>query len=153
MATLAALVLVPFATGLLYSVPARRRAAAGFLIAALSAAVIGVVDTTSVVAGGVIVFVAAIALTTPALVARIIEMSAPAETAGATAWYGAFMFLGGSSGPMIAAPAHGGGVPTAMFLVVAITLFGAALVLTAKQSQPGCDTACQPRCGEASVVS
>ncbi|WP_455902016.1 MFS transporter [Rhodococcus gordoniae] len=152
-ATLAALVLVPLTTGLLHTVPARRRATAGFLIAALSAAVIGLVDTTSVVAGGVIVFVAAIALTTSALVARIIEMSAPAETAGATAWYGAFMFLGGSIGPMIAAPAHSGSVTTAMFLVVAITLSGAALVLTAKQSQPGCDTACQPRRGEASVVS
>ncbi|KLL95814.1 hypothetical protein NJ76_22300 [Rhodococcus sp. IITR03] len=48
------------------------------------------------------------------------------ETAGATAWYGAFMFLGGSVGPVIAAPAHGGSVTTAMFLVVAIALFGAA---------------------------
>ncbi len=48
---------------------------------------------------------------------------------------------------------HRGSVTTAMFLVVAITLFGAALVLTAEQSQPGCDTACHPRRGEASVVS
>jgi len=74
------------------------------------------------------------------------------ETAGATAWYGAFMFLGGSVGPVIAAPAHGGSVTTAMFLVVAIALFGAALVLTGTQTQPGCDTACQARRGEASVV-
>ncbi len=80
-------------------------------------------------------------------------MSAPAETAGATAWYGAFMFLGDSVGPVIAAPAHGGSVTTAMFFVVAIALFGAALVLTAMKTQPGCDTACQPRRGEASVVS
>lgn len=152
-ATLPALVLVTVAASFLYGIPARHRAVAGFLLAATSAAVVATQAATAIVAIGVVVFVAAIALTTPALVARIVEMAAPEQIAGATAWYGAFMFLGGSIGPVIAASAHGGNLTVAACVVVAITLSGAVLVASVNRPLPGCDTACQTRNREASVVS
>jgi predicted MFS family arabinose efflux permease len=152
-ATLPALVLATVAASFVHSVPARRRAVAGFLLAAISAAMITMHSTTVVVAGGVIVFAAAIALAAPALVACIVELAEPAETAGATAWYGAFMFLGGSIGPVIASPARSGNPTVAALLVLAVTLLGAILVSVATQPMPGCDTACQSRRREASVVS
>ncbi len=80
-------------------------------------------------------------------------MSAPARGGRRDCLVRRVHVLGGSVGPVIAAQAHGGSVTTAMFLVVAIALFGAALVLTGTQTQPGCDTACQLRRGEVSVVS
>ncbi|CBH50582.1 putative integral membrane protein [Prescottella equi 103S] len=152
-ATLPALVLVTVAASFLYGVPARHRAVAGFLLAAISAAVVATQAATAIVAIGVVVFVAAIALTTPALVARIVEIAAPEQTAGATAWYGAFMFLGGSIGPVIAASAHRGNLTVAACVVVAITLLGAVLVASVNRPLPGCATACQTRHREASVVS
>ncbi len=152
-ATLPALVLVTVAAIFLHGVPARHRAVAGFLLAAISAAVVATQAATAIVAIGVVVFVAAIALTTPALIARIVEIAAPEQTAGATAWYGAFMFLGGSIGPVIAASAHRGNLTVAAFIVVAITLLGAVLVASVNRPLPGCATACQTRHREASVVS
>lgn len=152
-ATLPALVLVTVAASFLHGIPARRRAVAGFLLAATSAATVAIQAATAVIAVGVVVFVAAIALTTPALVARIVEVAAPEETAGATAWYGAFMFFGGSIGPVIAASALGGNLTVAACVVVAIALLGAVLVASVNRNLPGCDTACQTRHREASVVS
>ncbi|NKV32938.1 MFS transporter [Rhodococcus hoagii] len=152
-ATLPALVLVTVAASFLHGIPARRRAVAGFLLAATSAATVAIQAATAVIAVGVVVFVAAIALTTPALVARIVEVAAPEETAGATAWYGAFMFFGGSIGPVIAASALGGNLTAAACVVVAIALLGAVLVASVNRNLPGCDTACQTRSREVNVVS
>lgn len=81
------------------------------------------------------------------------EVAAPEETAGATAWYGAFMFFGGSIGPVIAASALGGNLTAAACVVVAITLLGAVLVASVNRNLPGCDTACQTRRREVNVVS
>lgn len=156
-ATLPALVLATVAAGVLHRTTPQRRAVAGFLTAAGSAVVVVISDaagdTPGVLAGGVIVFTAAIALTAPALVARIVEVSAPAETAGATAWYGAFMFLGGSIGPVLAAPAHDGGLTVAALTVAALMLLGAVLVLAVGNSERACEAASRPRLRNASVVS
>lgn len=151
-ATLPALVLATLAAGILHRVTPRRRAATGFVAAAVSALAV-VVDATPVLAGGVIVFAASIALTAPALVARIVEIATPTEVAGATAWYGAFMFLGGSVGPLLAAPAHDGGLTVVVVIVTALMLLGAVLVSAVRGAGPERDSVSRSLSREASVVA
>ena len=86
---------------------------------------------------GVLIFAGAIALTAPALVARIVEVAPPGETAGATAWYGAFMFLGGSAGPVLAATVRGSGLGSAIGLVIAVTAAGAVLITATRKDSQG----------------
>lgn len=152
-ATLPALVLVTVLSVSLQGISARRRAVSGFSIAAVGAGIVAFGNSTPAVAGGVIVFVAAIALTTPALVARIVEMATPTETAAVTSWYGAFMFLGAGIGPAIAAPAQRGSLTVALILVIVLTLVGAVLVILTRGPLTGSDAACQRRVDGASVVS
>jgi predicted MFS family arabinose efflux permease len=132
-ATVPGLILMTVVAGLMHRVPSWRRATGGFVLAALGAAAILIAGPNPAILGtGVVVFAAAIALTAPALVARIVETSPPGATAAATAWYGAFMFIGGSLGPILAAPASGPGLPSAVLIVIAVALTGAALVLVTR---------------------
>lgn len=133
LASISALVLMTAVSGLLHRVSSWGRATSGFVLAALGGAAILLAEPNPAVLGtGVVLFAAAIALTAPALVARIVEASPPGATAGAAAWYGAFMFIGGSLGPILATPARGSGLPTAVLIVIAVALTGAALVLATR---------------------
>lgn len=138
LATVPALILMTVVAGLIHRIPSWRRASGGFVLAALGAATILIAGPNPVILGaGVVVFAAAIALTAPALVARIVEVSPPGTTAGATAWYGASMFLGGSLGPVLAIPASGAGLPAAVLIVIAVALIGAALVRVTRPRSQG----------------
>ncbi|MET3368404.1 UNVERIFIED_CONTAM: putative MFS family arabinose efflux permease [Jeotgalibacillus campisalis] len=136
-ATVPSLILMTVVAGFMHRVSSWRRATGGFVLAALSAVAILIAGPNPAILGtGVVVFAAAIALIPPALVARIVETSPSGATAGATAWYGAFMFIGGSLGPLLATPASGPGL-TAVLIVIAVALTGAALVLVTRPRSQG----------------
>jgi MFS family permease len=136
-ATLPVLMLIALASVILYRLPAIWRGVGGLSIAAISAAVVALAGgSPGMLAAGVLVFVGAIALAAPALIARIIEVAQPAETAGATALYGTFMFAGGSLGPLLAAASGGSELRGALLPVSIVAALGAVLVaVTWKPSQ------------------
>ena len=138
LATLPALVAVTGAAGIMHRLSSWQRATGGFILAACgAAAVLGAGANAAVLGAGVLVFAGAIALTAPALVARIIEVAPPGETAGATAWYGTFMFLGGSIGPVMAASVRGAGLGNAVVLVILVAAAGSVLVVATRRDSQG----------------
>lgn len=127
-ATLPAFAVVIVVAGLLHRAPPTGRIIGGLLLAAaaIMAAAAGQGNTFAFGLAAAVV-VGAIAVTAPALVARVVQVSAPEETAGATALYGAFMFLGGSLGTAAATWSAPSGFGAAMLVIGGIALLGSAL--------------------------
>lgn len=129
-ATLPAFGVVMLIAGVLYRLPPIARIIGGLLLAAAATVGAGTGRSDTLVLGlAAAVFVGAIAVAAPAIVARVVQASASDETAGATALYGAFMFLGGSLGTVVATWSAPSGFGVAMPVIAAIAALGSALVV------------------------
>ncbi|WP_229841182.1 MFS transporter [Streptomyces brasiliensis] len=134
LATLPAFVLVVVVAASAHRIPARWRAVGGFVVAALGAG-LAAAATKSALVGGVVVFAAAIAFTAPAIVERLLQVGASDEPAAITAWYGAFTFLGGSVGPLIATKVAGASVTHPVLIIAGAVLVGAVLSAVVPERQ------------------
>lgn len=131
--SLVALVIATAVAGALTVVPARWRAGGGFMLVCIASGGVALAPTPLILGGAVIVFVAAIALTAPAVIECIVSTAPSEETGAAMGWYGAFTFLGGSLGPTL--PAVTQGLPGNVGLIAAAAIVGSSLMLASRVSR------------------
>lgn len=134
LATVPALLVIPFLGRVLRRCRPARRGAAAMGVAAMGVAAMGAggsVLSGSLVALSitVLVLVAAIAITASAIVESLLAQVHPEETGGATALYGSFTFLGASAGPALASGVSPWGFGIGMLTAAIWLAIGAGLIL------------------------
>jgi predicted MFS family arabinose efflux permease len=134
LATVPALLVIPFLGRVLRRCRPARRGAAAMGVAAMGVAAMGAggsVLSGSLVALSitVLVLVAAIAITASAIVESLLAQVHPEETGGATALYGSFTFVGASAGPALASGVSPWGFGIGMLTASIWLAIGAGLIL------------------------
>ncbi|WAM14765.1 MFS transporter [Rhodococcus sp. JS3073] len=129
LATVPALLVIPFLGQVLRRCRPARRGAAAMGVAAMSAGGSVLSDSLVTLSITVLVLVAAISIAASAIVESLLAQVHPEETGGATALYGSFTFLGASAGPALASGISPWGFGIGMLTAALWLAIGAGLIL------------------------